>query len=367
MKLPVPSLRVSAMILLISTLVLVVLGLAMRLSLESDESRGALISRHTLLAGVGCLLMVVTAMTDCIGWRRMAWPAFMIGMFLLLLVYVPGIGQSMNGARRWLRLGPCSIQPSEVVKLVTVVMVAAWLSARAITERRRWLVPYVLTMVAVVLIFGEVDFAGAWILAAVGLRLLVRSRVSWKVMLVLYALPVLSVAMMIWTTEYGPARLSDKILRLQGLTPYPHISPFAALTSADWTVRDLGQGSMVRYHFAGSDRDFLLARIGGDLGWPGLICTGVLLIALIVSGRHIARGAMDRFGGLLGYGLVGLIEWQVIWHVGANLGFLSLSTPLPFINDSGTNLCVMLTAVGILLSIVRTQERDLRSGSRRRH
>ena len=350
--------RISAIILLISTLVLVGLGLTMTLSLEAENSHGAFFHPHTLCAGVGSSLLVVMAMTDHRWSPGLAWPAFMIGMFLLLLVYVPGIGQSMNGARRWLRLGTCSIQPSEVAKLVTVVMVAAWFSPRQATERFRWLVPFLLIMIVVALIFCEVDFAAAWIVGAVGLRLMVRGRVSWKVMSVLYALPLLTVATLIWISEHGAARLNDKMLRALGLASNIHPPPAVALASSGWTGRGLGQGSRFPDYYLGNDQDYLLVRIGGSLGWLGLICTVTLLIALMLCGRNIARRAVDRFGMLLGYGLVGLIEWQVIWHVGANLGFLSQSTPLPFMSYSGTNLCVMLTAVGMLLSIDRTERRE---------
>lgn len=311
-------------------------------------------------------------------WQKYSLWMLIASFVLMALVVVPGISSPVNGASRWIRLGPASFQPAEFLKLSLVLYLATWAeqhraSLRDITKGLPW-VMLVLIISAVLAIILQRDMGTGMVILLAGLTVFFLSDVS----LWFFGIGLTSIAagasLMLVAFPYRLARLSTFFNRHDDLTgaDYHINQAIIALGSGGILGRGLGN-SLQSYGFLPeSTNDSIFAILGEQFGLWGTSAVVGLFALFAWRGMRIARLAPDRFGRMVAGGLTVWILAQAVINISAMLSIIPLTgIPLPFISYGGTSLLATMTAIGILQNISRYTEReaehaDNRSGRRDR-
>ncbi len=353
--------------LLMVTLMLVAIGLAMVYSTSAvlaHERYGDslyFLKRQLAWAALGLLAMGAAWYVPYRSQQRLVLPLMLISLAALCLVLVPGIGREVGGARRWLALGPFSLQPSELAKYGLIVY-SAYICADLHSKRQRGDLRfgYMLSLLCVFcgLIFLQPDLGTAVVLAAaVGVHLIIAG-LPWRY--ICYALAG-GVPAVIYAIVYEPYRMKRLMSFLQPWDDpqgagYQAIQSLLALGRGGLWGAGLGRGRQKLFYLPEAHTDFIFAAIGEELGFlgaAGLVCLFLLLLWRILV---IAIECREPFGTLLGLGVFLLLAIQIVMNLGVVLGLLpTKGLPLPLISLGGSNLVVSLLAIGTMLSIAGAQ------------
>lgn len=308
---------------------------------------------------IGAVACVILAASDYGRLRKLVWPMFGVTLVLAALVFVPHVGISINGARRWIRLPFSTLQPSEFVKL-GLIFAIAWYAEKSQRKMRLFtrgvLVPCAVIGAAVGLIFIEPDRGTTALLGAVTFTMLwIAGSRWWQLGLVV----LVGVALLVFSIIHDPMRM-NRIMAWRN--PEAHLTGAAlqgkeaekAIGAGGLTGVGLGNGLQKNGFVPEIQSDFIFANIGEELGLVGTmgVVTGFFLIAM--AGIRIARQARDQFGCLLAVGITALISYQAIFNMCVVTGLIpNKGIALPFISAGGSSLVAMLIGVGILFSIAR--------------
>jgi cell division protein FtsW len=358
--------RVSAdYTLLAVTMTLALVGLVMVFSASAIvagnrfQDPGFFLKRQVAWLSFGLLLMHLTSRIDYPLWKKLSIPMLFGMLLLLVMVLVPGLGVAAKGARRWLRLGPISMQPAEMVKLVTVIYIAAYLTKKGdkITSFREGLLPALIVLgllSGLVLLEPDLGTVVVLGLVTVGMCFLAGARISHLLTLGLCAIPV--VLVLVLGSSYRRQRLMTFLAPWKdaGDAGFQITQSFLAFGSGGPFGVGLGEGKQKLYFLPEAHTDFVLALVGEELGLIGTV-TVILLFALFVwRGFQIATRARLPFGRYLGMGITLLIGGQALVNAAVVTGLLpTKGLTLPFVSYGGSSLVVSLIGVGVLLSISR--------------
>jgi cell division protein FtsW len=280
-----------------------------------------------------------------------------VALSALILVLVPGVGSSINGARRWIIIGGQSITPSEFAKLAAVIVVAALVARRprAIETPKGFLRLVAIGIVpAGGLIMLEPDLGTTLVLVVAVVGVLIAAGAKLRHLFLLLAGGCASVLVLILVEPYRLARL------VTFLDPWkdPQGSGFQATQSlisiASGHIFGVGLGNSVqKFGFLPEQgTDMITGIIGEELGLIGLILLLALYVALAWACFRIALNCREVFGKLLATGITAIIIGQACINIGAALGLLPLTgVPLPLVSLGGTSVLVVLAGLGILLNI----------------
>jgi len=357
-------------LLLIITITLALVGLVMVFSASAvvaGENKRLqdpwyFLKRQLVWLTFGLALLHVVSRIDYVWWKRLALPLLGVIMALLVMVLIPSVGAAAKGARRWLHLGPLSIQPVEMVKLITVIYLAAYLTKKE--DRLQSFGDGLMPAVAVVglisgLILVEPDLGTVVVIGVVtaGMLFLGGARVSHLLRLVPVAL--IAVVVLIWVTPYRWGRLLTFLNPEKDPTGsgFQINQSFLAFGSGGLFGVGLGEGKQKLYFLPEAHTDFVLALIGEELG---LIGTGIIVLlfaAFAIRGFQIAARARMPFGRYLGMGITLLIAIQALINSCVVTGLLpTKGLTLPFVSYGGSSLVMSLVGVGILLNISRDRQ-----------
>jgi cell division protein FtsW len=324
--------------------------------------------RQAIGGAMGIVLMVAAARLDYRRLRILAWPILLATMAALLLIILPftqAIAPTVNGARRWLNLGPLVLQPSEFAKITLII----WTAALAVKKQEKLgslskgLAPFlVVWMIVATLIAVEPSLSAAMLTVLLaGLVLFAAgARISHFVVLGLVALPV--VIGQISAIAYRINRWNifrNREIDITGLG-YQITQALTAVGSGGLLGRGFGHGQQKFGFLPEPHNDFILAMIGEEWGFLGVTAVIVLFTLIALTGYRIARHAPDLFGFLLAIGLTNLIAMQALLHIAVNLAVLpTTGVTLPFMSYGRSSLLVCMVAVGILISIARGSGRRM--------
>ncbi|MGH7467296.1 MAG: putative lipid II flippase FtsW [Longimicrobiales bacterium] len=321
--------------------------------------------RQLLGSALGLLGLVVMAQIDYRHLRFLAWPLLIAALVTLLIVILPGtesIAPVRNGARRWLVLGPLQIQPSEFAKLALIVWTAALAVKKQdkLTSLTRGLLPFLMMWGLVVgLVFLEPSLsAGAITLLLAALVVFsAGARIGHFILLAVVGLPLL------WSQVDSVAYRIRRIVAFLDPTHDPAGASYQinqaliALGSGGTLGRGFGHGVQKFGFLPEPHNDFLLAMIGEEWGFLGVLLLIVLFAGFTLIGYRIARQARDFFGFLLAIGITNLIAVQAFLHMAVNLAVVpTTGVTLPFMSYGRSSLLVCLAGTGILLNIARRAE-----------
>jgi len=284
-------------------------------------------------------------------------PLLGLAVVLLVLTLAGPFGQSINGTRRWLRLGPLSFQPVELAKFALVVYLASFLRRReaVLGSFCRGLLPVLLvagSLAGLTILQPDLGNSLALILLALALAYLAGARVVHMAAVVAAAMPVL--ALLIALKPYRWRRVVAFMAPWddpQG-AGFQIIQSFLALGSGGWLGRGLGESRQKLFYLPEPHTDFIFAIIGEELGLLGAVAVVAMFAAFMWRGLRIGARAPDAFGGYLALGLTIMIATQTLVNIGVVTGALpTKGLPLPFISFGGSALLMTLFSTGVLLNI----------------
>jgi cell division protein FtsW len=347
-------------ILLLVTLALVAFGLVMVYSATSASAALAsgdssyYLRKQGLYALFGLALLLVLRRSSYHSLRLLA-PALVLASIVLLLAVLM-VGQTVNGARRWLQVGPAVFQPSELAKLALLVFVAAYLTSRPAPRTLGELVKPLglVTGVICALILAEPDLGTAITIVVMIGGVLVVSGVPARLLATAGGLCVALVLAAAWFEPYRRARL------LGFLNPwddaqgagYQPVQAMIALGSGGIFGEGLGQSVLKANYLPEAHTDMIFAIIGEELGLVGATALIAAYAAFAYAGFRVALACRDPFGKRLAAGITTLVCGQALINLAAVMGAAPLTgITLPFVSYGGSSLVVVLAAVGILLNI----------------
>ena len=309
-----------------------------------------------LLGFIACAVM---AILDYALLKKLAWPVFIGALVLAASVFVPHFGIKLNGAHRWIGRFGFTFQPSEIVKIALIIMLA-WYCDRSQrkmdTFKRGIIYPGIIIAAALGLIFIEPDRGTTILLAAVSGMMLLVAGVRWIHLLV----PALgAVAALAVSIFHDPMRMNRIAAWLH---PQQHLNGAAlqaqqgmiAIGSGGLTGLGLGNGLQKQGYVPEIQSDFIFANIGEELGLIATLLVILAFVLIALCGIFIALNSRDNFGCLLASGITFLISLQALINIGVVTSVLpNKGLALPFISSGGSSLLAMLIGVGILLSIAR--------------
>lgn len=319
----------------------------------------AFFRKHLTSIGLGIALAWTTSRFGSETYRRLAYPALLAALALLVLVLVPGIGVSRGGAQRWLILGPVSFQPSELAKAALVLYLAASLDQKRerLGDFRRGILPHCLVAGAVaVLLLAEPDFGStALAVAILGLMLFVAG-MPWRHVAMFGAAAVPGLLYVLTSEGYRATRLKAFLNPSHDLlgTNFQLHQSLIAFGSGGVAGVGIGESQQKMFFLPAAHTDFIFAVVGEEMGLVGALVVLGLFALLAMRGLRIAVAHPERFGSFLAFGLTLLLVVQGLLNVGVVLGCLpTKGLVLPFISYGGSAMLLTLAEVGVLLALAR--------------
>ncbi len=314
--------------------------------------------RQMIYVAIGIACACFLARTD---YRRLIQAnrfILAIAVVFLILVLIPGVGTFVNGARRWLRIGPVGFQPSEFAKLACLIFLAAFLGERydSVRSFRKSFLP-VLAIVGVTsaLILAEPDIGTTALLCAVTWIVLFVAGARLTFLLAPVPL-VVPLAIVLAQKDYVWRRLSAWIDPWQDPsgTGYHIIQSMIAVGSGGTWGRGMGASTQKLYFLPEASSDFIFAVLAEEQGLVGATVVICLYAAFVWAGIAIARRAADPQGRLLAVGITTMIGLQAFINIAVVTKVLpTKGIPLPFISVGGSAAVFLLMGVGLLYSVAR--------------
>lgn len=355
--------------LLWSALALLLFGVVMVYSASIATSAGSKISgnepayyliRHGVFVAIGLIGGAIAFQVPVRAWQQMAPWLFGAGVLLLLLVLIPHLGREVNGARRWLPLGPVNLQPSELMKLFAVLYAADY-TVRKLADMgsfRRGFLP----MAAVILFVGflllrEPDFGAFVVVAAIAFGILFLGGMNARLFFMLAVVAVAGFMALIWLSPYRRERLMGFMDPWHDAfgTGYQLSHALIAFGRGEWLGVGLGASVEKLFYLPEAHTDFLLAVIGEELGFAGVLCVVVLFALVVHRAFAIGRQALmlERvYAGLLAQGVGVWIGVQSLINMGVNMGLLpTKGLTLPLMSFGGSGIVANCLALAILLRV----------------
>ena len=356
--------RKSAYILFLAVLALLVIGIVMLFSTSAyaRDSHGDVyffIKRQAIWIGIGLVACIFAALMNYQFWQKTWWLWFAVALAALALCYIPHIGMRINGSRRWVGYGPITFQPSEFAKIATIIFLAAWFARREKPDGNvlsEFIIPLAIISVPAALVLGEVDLGTT---ALIGTTAFVVMFIAGTNPLWLGGLALAGLGgLLIVATQ-----ISERMGRLSAfLHPQTYkddaglqqMQALIAWGSGGMDGLGLGNGRQKMLYLPYAHTDFIFPIIGEELGLRFSLLVVFLFVVIIVCGIMIALHARDRFGLLLGCGIVSLLALQAAVNIGVTTSLLpNKGLPLPFISYGGSNLAACMFGIGVLVNIYR--------------
>ncbi len=334
---------------------------ALGLLAHSSGANFTSVAVSQLLQGLLCggLALFLLSRVDYRKYKKYTPHFFAAALFLTALTFVPHIGLSLKGASRWIAVGGFSFQPEEILKLATILFLAAVYSAnfKTVHTFKHGIVPLAgIAGSAALLLFLQPNTAGVIIIgmATVGMFFAAGGRVRYIVILLLAG--VVAIAIAAFLRPYVAQRIETYLHQSadpQG-SGYQIQQSLIAIGSGQLAGRGFGQSVEKFSYLPEPIGDSIFAVAGEEFGFLGTTLLVLLFAAFGILGLRIAARAPDPFGGLVVVGLVILIVGQSFFNIASNLGLVPLiGVPLIFVSHGGTALAMALAEVGIILSVSR--------------
>jgi cell division protein FtsW len=311
---------------------------------------------------VGLVVLALAARLDYRWLRQAAGPLVLLALLLLVVVVLPwteAIAPRINGARRWLAIGPLVVQPSEFAKLVLII----WTAALAVKKQERLpslsrgLLPFLVVWGAVIgLIMLQPNLSAAVLVGLLAALVVFAggARIGHFILLGVVGLPLL------WSQVEAVAYRMRRVLAFldpthdQAGISYQINQALIAMGSGGLLGRGFGQGGQKFGFLPELHNDFIFAVVGEEWGFVGTVLVIVLFATFGIFGYRVARRAPDLFGTLLAIGLTNLIVVQALLHMAVNMALVpTTGVTLPFFSYGRSSLLVCMAAVGVLISISR--------------
>ncbi len=358
--------------LMITTLLLVLIGVVAVFSAsfyssisESGSPYGFAI-KQVVFAIIGLICMILSTKMNYHVWRTFSIPILGISFFLLFIV-IAGVGSTVNGATRWIRIFGFSLMPGEISKFSMIIATAAYVSAKpSRVNTVKGLSPIIICLgLACYLIMKQPSLSIAATLAVIVMFMLIVAGLN-RVFLIgggaLFAVALIF-AIIGDRDGYRFARVTGFLHPFKDASgdSFQVVQSLMALGSGGIFGVGIGKSIQKTMYLPEPHNDFIMAIIGEEVGFVGLLVVIILYVILIWRGVIIAINAPDLFGTLLATGIVSMVSTQVVFNIGVVTSSLpATGVAMPYISYGGNALIIFMTCSGILLNISkkRTIERN---------
>jgi cell division protein FtsW len=358
---------------LVPSLLLLSIGLVMvgSASIAIAEGQGVssyhYLARHVIFILLGLLLAASLRVIPLTLIERLSRPMMLLSALALLMVLVPGVGHTVNGSTRWIRLGFVNFQVVEAVKLMVIVYMAGYLARKADLVQTRFfdtLKPLIFAGLLSGILLLQPDMGSAAVITAVIVGMVWLAGAAWRHIFVLGALtlPVFGFAAM------EPYRLR-RIVSFMDPWADPFNSGFqltqALIAVGRGELFGVGLGASIQklFYLPEAHTDFIFAVLAEEFGLIGVVA--VLMLFMLLVTRIMVIGLMAHrrgrpFAGFLAYGIGVWIGMQALVSVGVNLGVLpTKGLTLPLISSGGSSILMTMLSLGIVLRIKYELDRDV--------
>jgi len=312
--------------------------------------------RQLISIGIGLLALLLSIRIDYHRWRTLIpfGMVFTIGALLLVLF----VGVEVNGSKRWLGLGFMQFQPSELAKLVSIVMAAAYLGPRIDHQQKITLknVPAGVFVVMALLIELEPDMGTMLLVLGIPMLMYVLAGMSTKWVGLLACLAAAVIILLSFLQPYRLERIKTWYdpWQYQQDQGYQTVQSMSAIGSGGLFGMGLGKGVSKYYYLPEAHTDFAFAIYCQENGYIGAFFMLFLLFSLAVYIGKIANRAADGFGRMLACGVLILIVGQAVANMAMVIGLIPVvGVPLPFISYGGTSLILNMVGIGMLVNVGR--------------
>ena len=331
------------------------------------------LTRHALFLVVAFVAGLLAYQIPVAAWERWAPWLFVLSLLLLVVVLIPHIGKGVNGARRWIALGPVSFQPSELAKLAVLLYAADYMVRKMDVKERffRAVLPMAVAVAVVgLLLLAEPDMGAFMVIAVIAMGILFLGGVNARMFFLIAAVMLVAFTLMIALSDWRRERI------FAYLDPWSEKHALGKGYQLSHSLIAIGRGEIFGVGLGGSveklhwlpeaHTDFLLAVIGEEFGLVGVITCIGLFLWMTRRIMHIGRQAvaLDRvFAGLVAQGVGIWIGFQAFINMGVNLGALpTKGLTLPLMSYGGSAVLLNVIAIAIVLRIDNENRTLMRGG-----
>jgi len=316
--------------------------------------------RQMLFAVAGIVIMIIVSKIDYKVYKNWSYILFLIAIGLMLLVFVPGLGTTVKGARRWLNLGLFTFQPSEVMKLGLILAISKYIvdNQKKMSSWKGYILPVLATIGVCVLMYFQSHLSGAIVMCFIAFVIIVASgfKMKTRTIILLVVVGLVLIAGFLFSEEY----------RLERVKAF--LNPEADVTGSNWQPtqslyaigsgglfgRGLGQSRQKYLWLPEAQNDFVFSVFAEEFGFIGSLVVVGLFAFLIIRGVTIGLKSKDLFGMLITVGIIGMFAFQIIVNIAVVTKLMpTTGMPLPFFSYGGTSLVINLAAMGIVLGVSR--------------
>ena len=361
-----------------ATLLLLGIGLVMVYSSSVDVAAASKSSnyqnhyyllRQSIYIGIGLFMGYISFQIPIYFWQRMAPYLFIIGLVLLVLVLIPAIGREVNGSRRWISLVVVNFQPSEFVKLATIMYASDYVLRKS--KQMRTIVKGFLPMLGVIVFTGfllllEPDFGALAVITIVAMGILFLGGLSLKIFFSLIIFTPISIYFLIVNSPYRMQRIVaflDPWADTYG-KGYQLTHSLIAFGRGEYFGVGLGGSVEKQLYLPEAHTDFILAVIGEEFGLLGVTIVIGLFVYLVLRMFGIAKESIQNkkhFPALMAQGVALWFATQGIINMGVNVGlFPTKGLTLPLLSFGGSGILLNMVAVAIVLKIDHENRRNMR-------
>ena len=325
--------------------------------------------RHTVYLAIGMVCGLIAFQIPMRFWQQLAPWMFLVGGLFLIIVLVPGIGRSVNGAQRWIGLGPINLQPSEFMKLFAALYVADYTSRKLadMDSFMRGFVPVTLVMLLVGgLLLKEPDFGAFVVVAAIAFGILFLGGINARIFVLLGIVAIIGFAALIYFSEYRRQRILFFLDPWQDAfgKGYQLSHALIAFGRGEWFGVGLGASVEKLFYLPEAHTDFLLAVIAEELGFAGVVVIVGLFALLVWRCFVIGRQALQLeriYAGLAAQGIGIWIGFKSFINMGVNMGLLpTKGLTLPMMSFGGSGIVANCLALAVLLRVDYENRRLMR-------
>lgn len=306
--------------------------------------------QHLGWFALGLVTMIGTSLVPLKVWGKLAPLTYVVGLVLLMLVFVPGVGRELNGAHRWIFLGPVRFQPIEFVKFATIIFLASWL------QKHQRVLPFLATAgLPVLLVLLQPDLGSLLVLAAVAFLLFYIAGGQWRYIISIIGAGIVFLVIAVTTSSYRWQRVQTFLNpELDPLGAGFHVRQITlALGRGGWFGQGLGNSRQKFLYIPEASTDSIFAIIAEEVGFVGSAAILALFGLFFWFGlKVISRAPTGSFAQLVGWGILLWIIIQTLLNLAAIVALVPLTgIPLPFFSYGGSALVMLLGAIGVLIRV----------------
>ena len=360
---------------LITIIILLCAGIVMVASassyyaLSNYNNSNYFLVRQLFFGIIGFIFMIIISNIDYKRYKKWGYLFYIICLVLLLLVLTP-LGQTRNGAKRWLGFGALVFQPSEIMKIGLVIGMSTYLSLnyKKLTSFKGYIIPILMLLLVVIVMFMQKHLSGTIVMFVAACSIIFVSGIKVKARYIIAGIIAAAAMLAVFIfMPSGDSTESSGSFRLDRIVSF--LNPEEDIKGGNWQAaqslyaigsggifgRGLGQSRQKYLWLPEAQNDFIFSVLGEELGLVGTVTVLALFSFFIYRGYRIAITAKDMYGSLLATGITSAFALQILVNIAVVTCTVPVTgMPLPFFSYGGTALFINLCAMGILLNISRT-------------